>query len=366
MDDLERRLRTTNLNLLPILRAVLKYKNLTRAAEALNITQSGVSNSLKQLRAHFGDDLLSRDGRSLRLTEKSKQLIEPLERALRSVGEVLSNPRFEPGSSRQQFRVATADYVAAITAPEMAAMLRREAPSITVRLMTARGRSAMDLRAGDIDMIISPLQIAQAAIYDSPVVAREFALEPLYREPFLCLAHADDRDFARGLTREEYLARPHASFHLDVTAHASLEHGYLIEQGISQFNRIQTSDFRILPLIAARSDCIVLVPQSVARMALRAMPLIAAPPPLPIPDLELVMIWLRARSEEAELAWLRDRLKKCIALSVAGEPPATLTGRDGSDKKFPFPQAGEGLKKSRRPAAHRKPAKTARKKGKSR
>src|SRR5208337_1099803 len=82
MENLEQRLRATNLNLLPILHAVLTFRNLTRAAKALNITQSGVSNSLKQLRGHFDDELLVREGRGLRLTEKGKQLIGPLEQAL--------------------------------------------------------------------------------------------------------------------------------------------------------------------------------------------------------------------------------------------------------------------------------------------
>lgn len=142
MDDLERRLRATNLNLLPILRAVLRHRNLTRAAEALNITQSAVSNSLRQLRAHFGDELLLREGRRLRLTEKAKQLIEPLDAALGAVGQVMAAPSFDPATSTRRFRVATADYVTAITAPEMAALMSREAPGVAVQMITARGRSA--------------------------------------------------------------------------------------------------------------------------------------------------------------------------------------------------------------------------------
>ncbi|MDR3507445.1 MAG: LysR family transcriptional regulator [Caulobacteraceae bacterium] len=315
MDPLERSLRSTNLNLLPVLRAVLKHRNLTKAAAELNITQSGVSNSLRQLRAHFDDELLVRDGRTLRLTEKAKSLIEPLERALSAVERVLANTRFEPAIDRRRFRVATADYVTAITAPRMAAIMGRDAPGMTVQMVTARAQSVADLRAGNIDMIISPRQIIEAGIYDAPNLMREFTFEPLTREPFVCLGRADDEAFARGLTAEEYLARPHASFHLDLSAHASLEHGYLIEHGIDQFNRILTSDFTVLPLIAARSDCIVLAPRSLAQLVVEGLPLRIGPCPLPFPDLELVMVWSRGRTEEPELLWLRDLLKRCV------EPP---------------------------------------------
>lgn len=318
MDDLDRRLRSTNLNLLPVLRAVLRHKNLTRAAEELNITQSGVSNSLRQLRDHFGDDLLVRDGRRMRLTERGKALLEPLERALGSVAEVLASPAFDPMASTRRFRLATADYVAAIAAPEMAAALSREASRITVQMVTARGRSMADLRDGEIDMIISPRQIVEALIYDAPALASEFAIAPLGREPFVCLARADDAAFARGLTVDEYLARPHASFHLDLTAHASLEHAYLLEHGVPQFNRILTSDFTILPLIAARSDCIVLAPRSLARLAARELALQIGASPVPVPDLELVMVFLRRRQREPERAWLAGLLRRCVAASLDG------------------------------------------------
>lgn len=317
MDDLDRRLRTTNLNLLPVLRAVLRHRNLTRAAEELNITQSGVSNSLRQLRDHFGDELLVRDGRRMRLTERAKALVVPLEQALAAMAQVLASPAFEPMTSTRGFRVATADYVTAITAPDMAATLAREAPAITVQMVTARGRSMADLRDGAIDMIISPRQIIEALIYDAPAVAAEFAFEPLGREPFVCLAREDDAAFARGLTLAEYLARPHASFHLDLGAHASLEHAYLLEHRTPQFNRILTSDFTVLPLIAARSDCVVLAPRSLARLAARDLALRIGPSPLPVPDLELVMVFLRRREPEPDLAWLAALFRRCVAESLA-------------------------------------------------
>lgn len=316
MDDLDRRLRATNLNLLPILRAALKYRNLTRAAAELNITQSAVSNSLKQLREHFGDDLLVRDGRHLRLTDKARQLLGPLDEALDSLSALIANAPFDPRTSRRHFRVATADYVTAITAPEMAAVMSAEAPLMTVQMITARGRSNAELRSGDIDMVISPRQIMDAAAFDAPDVVRDLTIEPLAREPFVCIANRDDEAFARGLSVEEYLARPHASFHLDLTIHASLEHAYLLEHGVRQFNRVLTSDFTVLPLIAARSDCIVLAPRSLARLAARSLHLQIGPSPLPVPDLELTMVFLTRRRDEPELTWLRRQIKRCVDISL--------------------------------------------------
>jgi LysR family nod box-dependent transcriptional activator len=324
MDTLDRSLRLTNLNLLPILHAILKHRNLTRAAAELHVTQSAVSNSLKQLREHFGDDLLVKDGRKLRLTQKGAALIEPLEQALGAVQEVVASARFDPQTAQRRFRIATADYVMAVTAPQMARILGEEAPKVSVQMITARGRSTGDLRVETIDMIITPWQVIETALYGDPKLRNEFASEPLAREPFVCLARDGDQAFRRGLTPEEYLARPHVSFHLDLDVHASLEHGYLFQHGLKQFDRIQTSDFTLLPLIVSQSDCIALAPRSVAAIAARGMPLQMAPCPLPVPDLELFMVWSRRRDHDPELAWLKTLVKRAISESLGGDAQSAL------------------------------------------
>jgi LysR family nod box-dependent transcriptional activator len=320
MDDLERRLRQTNLNLLPVLREVLKHRNLTRAAQELNLTQAAVSNSLRRLRDHFGDELLVKDGRGLRLTEKARRMVGPLEAALAAVAEVLAGEAFAPERSRRRYRIATADYVTAVLTPNLVRLLGDEAPLMSVQMVTARSRSAEDLRLENIDILITPRQIVSAAIFDAPRVMAEFTFEDLARDPFVCLGRADDVELAAGLTREAYLARPHASFFLDLDVHASLEHGYLLESGVTQFDRLLTSDFTVLPLVAAATGCLTLVPASLAAGAVDTLALQAVPSPLPVPDLELVMIWLKRRDGDPEIRWLRDALRRCASAFAAADP----------------------------------------------
>ncbi|MFF1894265.1 LysR family transcriptional regulator [Streptomyces sp. NPDC058206] len=49
-----------DLNLLGTLRALLRERNVTRAARNLGVTQPAVSASLSRLRRHFADELLVR------------------------------------------------------------------------------------------------------------------------------------------------------------------------------------------------------------------------------------------------------------------------------------------------------------------
>jgi DNA-binding transcriptional LysR family regulator len=50
-----------DLNLLVILRELIRERNVTRAAERVAVTQPAASAALARLRRHFGDELLIRD-----------------------------------------------------------------------------------------------------------------------------------------------------------------------------------------------------------------------------------------------------------------------------------------------------------------
>lgn len=59
---------------------------------------------------------------------------------------------------------------------------------------------------------------------------------------------------------------------------------------------------------AARHDRMPIAPVTAA--AVRSLPLQAVPSHLPVPGLELVMIWLKRRDRDPEVAWLRGALHR--------------------------------------------------------
>lgn len=301
-------LRGINLNLLPVLDEIVRQKNLTRAAETLNMTQSAVSNALKLLREYFNDELLVRDGRKMRLTEFGETLRGPLDEAMGAVKRAFSPDPFDPEISQQRFKIATADYVMTILAPHLASILSEEAPRMAVQILNARRQSAEDLRVGRIDMIIVPRRMITNARAERPDDMKEVTVAPLLSERLVCIGRKDDRDLKNGLTIERYLERAHAGFFLDFDVHASLEQFHLGETGVQQFDRILTSSFATLPLIVANSDCLALLPESMARAAIKALPLRYVDAPLEMPPLDLVMAWHRRRDHDAGMAWLTEAL----------------------------------------------------------
>ena len=89
-----RSLRTANLNLLPILRELIRHRSVTLAAEHLNLTQSGVSEALRRLRAQFDDELLVKVGRKMVPTAVALALAPRLEDILGATEDL-----FRPGLS---------------------------------------------------------------------------------------------------------------------------------------------------------------------------------------------------------------------------------------------------------------------------
>ena len=62
-----------DLNLLVVLDALLREKNVTRAAESLHLSQPATSTALARLRRVLGDELLFKNGRHLELTPRANR-----------------------------------------------------------------------------------------------------------------------------------------------------------------------------------------------------------------------------------------------------------------------------------------------------
>lgn len=311
-------LRGINLNLLPVLNEVIRQRNLTRAAETLHMTQSAVSNSLKLLRDHFQDEILVRDGRRMRLTEFGESLVGPLDEAMIALRLALAPEPFDPAGSDQRFRIATADYVMAILAPHLASILSTEAPNMRVQMLNARRQSDEDLRVGRIDMIIAPNRMIAGISAQRPDYAKEFSVMPLLSDRLVCIGHRDDPDLSKGISAKRYLERAHAGFFLDFDIHASLEQHHLGETGTRQFDRILISSFSTLAAIVANSNCLALLPESMARMAAATMPVRYVDAPIQMPALELVMVCHRRRENDAGMSWLVGATQRCAKLVELG------------------------------------------------
>jgi LysR family transcriptional regulator, nod-box dependent transcriptional activator len=307
---LSKNLRALNLNNLPILREILRQESVSKAAEALNLSQPAVSNVLKSLRDHFGDELLARDGAALRLTAKGKQLLDSLEAALSQVETAIEGQDFDPATAEGPVRIATADNLIGALAGPLCEILAKEAPHLQVQFLSATRRSALELRAGAIDLAIASTVLMGSGLADE-TTRSEMRVQPLADEQMVCIGRSDDAELAAGITLNAYLERRHVSYILDAEQHHTLERQQLSELGLRQKTRLATSSYQCLPGIVVQGRCLALVPVTLAQVAATHHPIQIVKSPLPMPDISWVMVWHERNSDSPLVQWTKSALLRC-------------------------------------------------------
>ena len=145
-----------DLNLLVYLDALLRERNVTQAANQLNLSQPAMSNGLRRLRELFNDPLLVRTSEGMTPTERALEL-EPLVREVLSKIDQAVQPRgdFEPASAQRVFRIMASDYAESTLLPSVLGKLRTLAPGLTLDIMTPSDVSFLDVERGKVDMVIN-------------------------------------------------------------------------------------------------------------------------------------------------------------------------------------------------------------------
>ncbi|MFT7286101.1 MAG: DNA-binding transcriptional LysR family regulator, partial [Halieaceae bacterium] len=145
-----------DLNLLVYLDALLRERNVTQAAQQLNLSQPAMSNGLRRLRTLFDDPLLVRTSEGMTPTERALEL-EPLVRdALAQIDRAVQpRAQFQPAQARGVFRIMASDYAESTLFPAVLGQLRDQAPGITLDIMTPSDVSFLDVERGKVDMVIN-------------------------------------------------------------------------------------------------------------------------------------------------------------------------------------------------------------------
>lgn len=122
-----------DLNLMRLLVALAETRNVTRAARAMHMSQSGFSTALAKLRRQLGDELFVRTTSGMEPTARAQRAIETARAVLDTVRHgILEQPEFDPATSHAEFRLAMQETAELVFLPQLLQHLRRLAPDATV------------------------------------------------------------------------------------------------------------------------------------------------------------------------------------------------------------------------------------------
>ena len=96
--------------------AVCQYDNVSRAAEALNISQPSVSNAIGNLEKEFGTLLFTRQRKRLVLTKEGTLLLEMTEQLL-SQADKINRIMREMGSEKRVLRLGVPPMIGSLALP---------------------------------------------------------------------------------------------------------------------------------------------------------------------------------------------------------------------------------------------------------
>jgi DNA-binding transcriptional LysR family regulator len=299
-----------DLNLLVVLRELLREQNVTRAAQRVGVTQPAASAALGRLRRHFGDDLLERTRNGFVLTPLGEQLagqIEPLCLGLERL--FSAEPDFDPAATDREFTVLTSDYVLAALGERMSRALYAAAPHARLDIKVAKGALPTDLTEAlrKIDGIIS----APKAEFKAP----DLNGAELFRDRWVCVVDADnpvgDRVTIDDLERMPWVIPNHP----DSGYPASSPLAPLLSRLSTRPQvSVRVDSYQATPYFVAGTDRVAVMQRRLARTFadrpdLRILDCPGDPPPI-----VEILWWHRRNDDDRAHSWLRKLLTR-----VAGE-----------------------------------------------
>lgn len=133
--------------------AIADCGSFTEAARRVNKTQSAVSMQIKRLEERLGRPLLSRDGRSVSLTEHGERLYARARRMLRTNAEIMD--AFSDGDLAGSIRFGVPDDYAVKLLPIILASFQKTHPKIAVDVRCQPSEELLEgMRTGKHDLIV--------------------------------------------------------------------------------------------------------------------------------------------------------------------------------------------------------------------
>ncbi len=297
-------LSSIDLNLLVVLRALLRERHVTRAASAVGLSQSATSHALARLRELCDDPLLVRAGKALELTPRAARLLPSLERGLSDLQAVVSaEPAFEPASARRVFTLAMADYGIAVLLTPLLRELEHAAPNVDLSVVSFPNLAEM-LEAGSVDL----------ALVSKEQFSGPFSTQDLFKDGFMCMVRSDHPSVKAKLSLDTYASLRHVLVAPSGTP-GSIVDTELARLGVTRRITARVSSFLVAPLVVAETDFIATLPARLARTQAQRYGVRLVPPPLRLPEFTLAMAWHPRLEHDPAQRWLRAFVARVSDLS---------------------------------------------------
>jgi len=286
-----------DLNLLVVFKQLLAERSVSRAAEALGLSQPAVSNALSRLRKLMGDELFLRTPAGMEPTPFAEQLAESVTYGLGMIHSALNQrTTFEPATSTRSFVIGMTDIGEIYFLPRLMEQLRRDAPGVTVSTVRTTGTSLRDdMETGKVDLAIGLL----------PQLKAGFFQRRLFRQRYVCMFRKGHKLDKRKVSLAEFSAAEHLLVVSEGTGHGKVDE-VLKRSGIERRVSLTVPHFVAIGHILQATDMVATVPERLAERMTEPFGLAYVTHPATLPEVAINVFWHAKFHKAPANQWLRS------------------------------------------------------------
>jgi DNA-binding transcriptional LysR family regulator len=290
-----------DLKLLRLFDSLYNTRSVTRAAEALNLSQPTVSIALGRLRKHLNDPLFVRTADGMLPTPRSDALIATVREVLGGLQRLSAAvTEFDPATAQRRFRICMTDASHVTLLPRLLSHVRAAAPGITLEASRINEALAKNLQMGEADLALGYLPWLDTGFYQ----------QTLYSQDWICLVNARHPRLASantGIIKDWSLNAYQAEAHIGISAGTGYQllDSAIASQGISRKIVLELPGFLGLSAILTTTDLVATLPRGIGETLAKSAGLQVLPCPFAIPSFPVKQYWHERYHHDSANRWMR-------------------------------------------------------------
>ncbi len=297
-------LRKLDLNLLVVFETVYRTGSVSRAADALGMSQPTVSNALSRLRAHFSDQLFTRVDRGMKPTPRAMALLPPITEAMGALrrGLALEND-FDLATANRQFRLLLHDFSVPSVLPPLVKALDDAKSDCSIEVVTPDWTHPHEaLVKGEADIILDISLDEQSGV----------TLEPLMDGEPVCIVREGHPQIGHALSIEQFANVGHAV--LERQMRMRLPTVLQVKAaGLERRIVAVLPNAASLAIAVATTDLLAIVPRRYAELVAPLHRVKILPVPFDYPSTKIFLGWASESEDDPGLRWLRSMIRSIFS-----------------------------------------------------
>jgi DNA-binding transcriptional LysR family regulator len=249
-------------------------------------------------------------------TELALTLKPQVRDILSKVEKVVQPERSFDLNSGRIFRIMASDYAESTLIPGVLAEVRRQAPTITLDVLTPSDVSFEDVEQGRVDMAINRFD----------TLPQSFHQKTIWRDSFSCLM-SPDNVLVKNFDLDSYLQASHiwvskTGFGVGVGVNPKdVQRLGWVDEALGRLGgkrdiSVFTRHYQSAMQLAQQHDLVATLPTRAAKLKSQSSKLVVKVPPFDIPEFELKMAWSPLLQHNAGHKWLRQLIVSVADASV--------------------------------------------------